>query len=225
MLRTGRILRRVKKRALRVHGALVNSLLMLGLVPSLSAAEALPPPFGLAWGDSPTRLVDWAVRTKLDQTVKAPAEKPRLKILMISAAKGALPGHDASVLEARFMDGQLFEVALHYSYPGRKADFVRGQFVELKGILTRRHGAFKPSGNLRDSPRDGIITRSTAYQNEPATKRSLLLVLTEVTDAKRGDAAARFSVVYHSDGVVEDEGPRVIIRRDGVDLPDGPIAP
>jgi hypothetical protein len=49
-----------------------------------------------------------------------------------------------------------------------------------------------------------------------------MLVLTEVSDAKRGDASARFSVVYHNGGVLKDEGPRVIIRRDGVDLPGKP---
>ncbi len=203
---------------------MVFCMVIPGAVAQLRAAEPLPPPFGLNWGDAPTLLVDWAVRTKLDQLVKAPADQPRLKILMITAAKGNLPGHEASTLEARFMDGRLFEVAIHYTYPGKKADFVRGQFVELKGILTRRHGSFKPSGDSRER-RDGILVRSTAYRNGPTANRSLMLVLTEVADEKRGDAAARFTVVYHNSGLLRDEGPQVIIRRDGVDLPDGPPGP
>ena len=101
----------------------------------LWAAEPLQPPFGLSWGDSPTRLVDWAMRTKLDQTVKAPADQPRLKVLLVSPVRGTLPGHDATTLEARFMDGKLFEVALHYTYPGRNSAFVRAQFAELRKKL------------------------------------------------------------------------------------------
>jgi hypothetical protein len=92
----------------------------------------------------------------------------------------------------------------------------------LKKILTRRHGAFKPGGVKREAPIEGVITRSTAFQIDPAPGRHLMLVLTEVSDAKRGDASARFSVVYHNGGVLKDEGPRVIIRRDGVDLPGKP---
>ena len=172
--------------------------------------------FGLSWGDSPARLVDWAVRTNLDQVVKAPAGQPRMKILMVSAAKGSLPGHDATTLEARFLDGRLYEVTLHYNYPGRGADFVRGQFIELKKILTRRHGPFKPDGKKRSAPLGGVVTRSTAFRIEPAADRRLLLVLTDVTDVKRGDSAARFSVVYHSGGQLKEKEPRVTIRRAGV---------
>lgn len=188
----------------------------------LYGAEPLQPPFGLSWGDSPTRLVDWAVRTKLDQVIKAPADRPRLKVLMVSPAKGTLPGHDATTLEARFMDGELFEVALHYNYPGKNALFVRTRFAALKKILTQRHGPFKLGARGRDEPRDGITTRSTAYQIEPAPGRNLMLVLTEVSDSKRADSSARFSVVYHNGGVLADEGSKVIIRREGVDIPSRP---
>ncbi len=187
----------------------------------LWAAEPLQPPFGLSWGDSPTRLLDWAMRTKLDQTVKAPADQPRLKVLLVSPARGTLPGHDATTLEARFMDGKLFEVALHYTYPGRKSAFVRAQFAELRKILSHRHGPLQMGAKTREEPLDGVVTRSTAYQIEPAPGSNLMLVMTEVTDAKRGDKSARFSVVYHNGGVLQQEGPRVIIRRDGVDVPPG----
>lgn len=205
-----------------VRRRLVFGFLMLSSAFSVRAAEPLLPPFGLSWGGSPNRLVDWAVRTKLDQTVKALADQPRLKILLVAPSSGPLPGHEASTLEARFMDGKLFEVALHYTYPGKKAAFVRTKFLVLKKILTRRHGAFKPGGVKREAPIEGVITRSTAFQIDPAPGRHLILVLTEVSDAKRGDASARFSVVYHNGGVLKDEGPRVIIRRDGVDLPGKP---
>ncbi len=188
----------------------------------LRAAEPLQPPFGLSWGDSPAGLVEWAVRTGLDQTVKAPAGQPRLKILLVAPAEGSLPGHEATTLEARFMDGKLFEVALHYTYPGRKSSFVRGQFAELKKILTRRHGPLQLGGKAREEPKGGVTTRSTAFQIEPAVGRSLMLVLTEVSDDRRGDSSARFSVVYHNGGVLQEESSRVIIRRDGVEFPNRP---
>lgn len=197
---------------------LLGVLLLSACVPVVGA-EPLQPPFGLSWGDSPNRLVDWAVRMKLDQTVKAPADEPRLKILLVSPAKGSLPGHDASTLEARFMDGKLFEVALHYSYPGKGAPFVRAQFVELKKILTRRHGGFKPGGQKRETPIEGVTTRSTAFQIDPAPARYLMLILTEAMDTKRGDASARFTVIYHNGGLLKEDSETVIIRRDGVDPP------
>jgi len=161
------------------------------------------------------------MRTKLDQTVKAPADQPRLKVLLVSPARGTLPGHDATTLEARFMDGKLFEVALHYTYPGRNSAFVRAQFAELRKILSHRHGPLQMGAKTREEPLDGVVTRSTAYQIEPAPGSNLMLVMTEVTDAKRGDKSARFSVVDLTGRVLQQEGHRVIIRRDGVDVPSG----
>ena len=206
----------------KVRTFLICGFLALHGVSVLCAADPLQPPFGLSWGDSPTRLVDWATRTKLDQTVKAPAEQPRVKILRVTPAKGTLPGHDATTLEARFMDGKLFEVALHYTYPGRTSTFVRAQFAELKRILAHRHGPLQLGAKTRGEPLDGVATRSTAYQIDPAPGSSLMLVMTEVSDTKRGDQSARFSVVYHNNGALQQEGSRVIIRRDELDLPGKP---
>ncbi|MGC6581323.1 MAG: hypothetical protein ACON4K_03235 [Akkermansiaceae bacterium] len=188
----------------------------------LLAAEPLLPPFGLNWGDSPNGLVEWASRTGLDQTVKAPASDPRLKVLLVSSPKGKLPGHEASVVEARFNHGRLFEVTLHYTYPGRKSSFVRGRFAELKRILAQRHGPLSLGAKSRKEPLAGVASSSIAYQLEPAAGRSLMLVMTEVVDTKREDRSARFSVVYHNSGVIEDESPSVIIRGDGVDTPKKP---
>ena len=119
------------------------------------------------------------------------------------------------------MDGKLFEVALHYTYPGRNSVFVRAQFAELRKILSHRHGPLQMGAKTREELLDGVISRSTAYQIEPAPGSNLMLVMTEVTDAKRGDKSARFSVVAESGSDLQQEGPRVIIRRDGVDVPSG----
>tara|TARA_Y100001933_G_scaffold179852_1_gene178298 strand:+ start:60 stop:734 length:675 start_codon:yes stop_codon:yes gene_type:complete len=188
----------------------------------LQAAEPLLPPFGLKWGDSPNGLVEWALRSSLDQTVKAPASDPRLKVLLVSSPKGPLPGHEATTLEARFIDGRLFEVTLHYTYPGRESTFVRGRFAELKRILAQRHGPLGLGAKTRKQPLEGVSSSSIAYQREPAAGRILMLVLTEVVDTKRGDRSARFSVVYHNGGIVESDAPPVIIRRSEIGSPQKP---
>ena len=200
---------------------LICSILIHGIC-FLQAAEPLLPPLGLKWGDSPNGLVGWASRTNLDQTVKAPASDPRLKVLLVSSPQGTLPGHAATTLEARFIDGRLFEVTLHYTYPGRKSSFVRGQFAELKRILAQRHGPLALGAKRRKEPLAGVSSSSIAYQLEPVAGRSLMLVMTEVVDTKRGDRSARFSVIYHNGGIIEDDPPPVIIRRSDTGSPRKP---
>ena len=39
--------------------------------------------------------------------------------MVVKVPKGTLPDHAASSVEARFADGRLFEVAVHYTFPGR----------------------------------------------------------------------------------------------------------
>jgi hypothetical protein len=46
-----------------------------------------------------------------------------------------------------------------------------------------------------------------------------MLILTETMDTKRGDASARFTVIYHNGGLLKEDSETVIIRRDGVDPP------
>lgn len=205
-----------------IAGALVSWMILTSAC--VGAGEAISPPFGLTWGDSPARLLDWAARMRLDQTVKVPADRPRLKILTIGSPGGTLPEHDASMIEAHFLDGLLTEVTLHYTYPGRPAPFVRGKFAELKRLLATRHGAFQPAGVNR-TREDGIAKESEAFQLHVGRGSHLLLALTEVRDLKRGDAAARFSVVYHHDGEKEDSEATVIIRRENSDLPAVPAQP
>ena len=99
---------------------------------------------------------------------------------------------------------------------------MRGRFAELKRILAQRHGPLSLGAKSRKEPLAGVASSSIAYQLEPAAGRSLMLVMTEVVDTKREDRSARFSVVYHNSGVIEDESPSVIIRGDGVDTPKKP---
>ena len=176
--------------------------LLLLLAVRCVAAEPLPPPLDLQWGGSPARLMALADRFGMDKTVRTPGKEPRITILEVGPEKGSLPGHDASGVEARFLGGKLYEVAVHYTYPGRKTDFVKARFVELKKGLTARYGRFQFDGE-RKSVADGISTKSESYHIRMADGRTLLLAVTEVKDVKRGDSAARFSVVYHNAAVLD----------------------
>ena len=186
---------------MRLGFSVLLSVLMLA--GAVRAGEPLPPPLELNWGDSPNWLVGWADRYGLDKNVRAPGKEPRLTILKVGKAKGPLPGHEATSVEARFIDGRLFEVTVHYTYPGRSIDFVKGRFLELKSGLTVRHGKFRFNGKKKPVVRDGISTSSEAYHLEAGEGRMLLLAVTEVKDVTRGDSAARFSVVYRNESILE----------------------
>lgn len=161
------------------------------------AEDALSAPFSLKWGDGPGRLIQWASATGLDQVIKVPAAEPRLRIFSVSAAGGSLPGHDASTVECRFRDGALFEVAVHYTYPGKSAVEVRDRFVVLKNLLAKRHGKFVARAPKTIGPVWGIRTTQSSFRNDLPGGYFLLLAKTEVADVERGDEAVRFSVVYH----------------------------
>ena len=190
----------------------LSLLLLAGL--ATSRGGELAPPFGLSWGGAPGRLVDWAKRFELDLLVKAPGKEPDVSILLITPETGSLPDHEASMLEARFIGGKLFEVGVHYTYPGQRSEFVQGRSVEMKRLLTVTHGEFKLSGRQKDV-KDGITTTSEAYHLEPEPGYLLMLARTVVTDTKRGDTATRFSVVYHSDRVLRAERDRASATREG----------
>lgn len=177
----------------------------LSLVAGARGGEPLSPPLDLKWGDSPSWLVGWADRHGMDKNVKAPGSNKRLTILEVGPEAGSLPGHEATSVEARFMDGRLFEVAVHYTYPGRSSDFVKGRFLELKSGLTVRHGKFRFNGKKKPLVKDGIATSSEAWHLEAGEGRMLLLAVTEVKDVKRGDSAGRFSVVYRNEAIIAKE--------------------
>lgn len=176
----------------------------LPVVPVAPVAQAgvIQPPFGLHWGDSPGGLIDWAARFKLDVLVKALGDRPRQKSLIISPREGTLPEHESTSLEAHFIDGRLFEVSVHYTYPGKKTDFVKGRYFALKNLLTKHHGPLAFNGRKKEAAQ-GIETISEAYHVEPRPGNLLLLAMTEVRDIKRGDSGARFSLLYHNEDILE----------------------
>lgn len=184
-----------------LSGGWKGLVLALLLAVRCGAAEPLPPPLELDWGGSPARLMALADRFGLDKTVRTPGKQPRMTIVKIGSEKGPLPGHHASEVEGRYIGGRLYEVTVHYTYPGKPRDFVKARFVELKKGLSTRYGAFQFNGKKKFSE-GGVATSSESYHVNVADGRTLLLALTEVKDIVRGDSAATFSVVYHNASIL-----------------------
>jgi len=158
----------------------------------------LSPPFGLSWGDSPEKLVTWAAKHKLNNTITQPGKQPSLRILKISSDKGFLPGTKASAVEARFLSGKLYELTVHYFDATVPADTITARFEKLKKQLIVEHGNFRANQQQR-SVHDQYATRTHSYHREPVKGLFMLLVHTEVEDIIRKTKEAKFSLVYRND--------------------------
>ncbi len=166
----------------------------------LGAQAVLEPPLGLHWGDSPEKLVAWASRHALDVVVSLPGDQPALRVLRVSARQGFLPGMQAGTVEARFLGGRLFEVALDYADPSAPAQVIETRFEKLKRQLTAEYGALTP--NRGDTTvDDGFATRRISLHREPVRGLFLLLAFTEVEDTLRKSREARFSLLYRNDNL------------------------
>jgi len=178
--------------------------LALALIPLLAgplrAQAVLEPPFGLTWGDTPEKLIDWAGRHSLDVRITLPGDSPGLRIVRVEAAGGLLPGSRAHAVEARFLEGRLFELAVHYGRGGEDPELVERRFTEMRRGLTAEHG--KLALNQQDrSVADKFSTRTLSYHHEPVKGLFLMLALTEVEDLLRRSRRVTFSLVYRNDNL------------------------
>ena len=161
----------------------------------------LAPPFGLQWGDTPDKILDWSEEKNLDVTIEIKGDQPELRVIRVSSARGPLPGHKAYALETRYHWGKLFEVTIHYGAPGMSPAKVRAEFDQLKSAMALRHGAFTPN-NKQENQEDGIIRKSISYHIEPVSGLLLLLGLTEMEDVQRKKRSARFSLLYRNQNII-----------------------
>lgn len=169
----------------------------------LHAQAVLEPPFGLRWGDTPEKLIDWASRHSLDVNISLPGDQPALRIVKISPRQGNLPGAAAQALEGRFHSGRLFEVTVHYRDPAAKADEMEIRFNKLKKELTGEYGAL--SANRQDRTiKDQFATRTLSFHREPVKGLFLLLAYTEIEDQLRQTREATFSLLYRNDNLRQD---------------------
>ena len=164
-----------------------------------AAAQAMiEPPFGLRWGDSPEKLIDWGTKHSLDLTISLPGDQPGMRIVKVAARKGFLPDTKASAVEGRFLGGRLFELTVHYADPEASADLMEARFEELRKQVAREHGELRTNQQQR-AVADQFVTRTQSFHREPVKGLFLLLAWTEVEDLLRKSREARFSLVYRND--------------------------
>ena len=162
------------------------------------AQAVLEPPFGLRWGDSPEKLIDWAARHALDVTIRLPGDQPGLRIVRIEPRKGFLPETKAGAIEGHFLGGKLFELTVHYFDRDASAELMLARFEELRKQVATEHGALRTNQQQR-SVEDQFVTRTQSFHREPVKGLFLLLAYTEVEDLLRKSRDARFSLIYRNE--------------------------
>ncbi len=175
-------------------------LLWLVLASPLPAQAVLEPPFGLKWGDSPERLIDWARRHTLDVRITIPGKQPDRRILAIRPESGTLPSSEAEALEARFQTGRLYEVTVRYGKTAGEADDVERRFNEMKRELSTEYGRLTANQQEKSVEND-FATRTLSFHREPVKGLFLLLAFTEMNDLLRKNREATFSLVYRNDNL------------------------
>lgn len=173
---------------------------LLGFATGLPAcAQAiLDPPFGLRWGDTPEKLIEWADKHQLNATITLQGKQPALRLLRISPEKGFLPDSRAAAVEGRFMGGRLYELTVDYSDATATADEMETRFEALRKQTAREYGALRPNQQQR-SVVNQFVTRTQSFHREPVKGLFLLLAYTEVEDLLRHSKVARFSLIYRND--------------------------
>jgi len=176
--------------------------LALWSVPALhaSAQGVLEPPYGLKWGDSPEKLIDWASRHALDVTISLPGDQPALRVVTVKARNGQLPGSRESAIEGRFLSGHLIELTDHYHDPEASSDLMEDRFQKLKRQLAGEYGALTANQQQR-TVEDQFATKTQSFHREPVKGLFLMLACTEVEDLLRKSKEIRFSLMYRNDNL------------------------
>jgi hypothetical protein len=175
--------------------------ILLALTPGgLGAQAVLEPPFGMKWGDSPEKLVDWARERRFDIRITIPGNAPEIREFHVAPELGTLPRTEATALEARFLEARLIEITVHYRYPDESFDVTEARFLKLKRRLTGEHGDFVANHSGREID-DDFVTRTRSFHREPVEGLFLLLASTEVEDLRRERKELTFSLIYRNDNL------------------------
>lgn len=158
----------------------------------------LVPPFGLRWGDSPEKLIEWASRHALDVTITLPGDQPALRILRIQPKKGFLPETQAGAVEGRFITGKLYELTVDYFDPDASSELIASRFEALRKQVALEHGPLLTNQQQRVVD-DHFVTRTQSFHREPVKGLFLLLAFTEVEDQLRKSKDAKFSLIYRNE--------------------------
>ncbi len=166
----------------------------------LGGEVLLRPPLGRQWGEAPSGLLEWAGKVGLDVIVELPADEPDLQIFTFQESGGGIPGEKwktAKAIEARFFQDRLFELTIHFEFPGMAPDKVRQSFHRVKQEREKKLGQFRLNGRSQ-SVDDQFLTREEAFHYEPAPNVFLMMAYTSVEDQLRKTGEGRYSVVYHN---------------------------
>jgi hypothetical protein len=165
-----------------------------------SSQTVLEPPFGLHWGDSPEKLVQWATRLALDVTISLPGNQPTLKIIKINRPIGNLPDTEASGVEGRFVAGKLFELTVHYQDSDATADQMEARFIALRKQISQNQGPLLAGQQQREVV-DQYVTRTQSFHREAVKGLFLLLAFSEIEDLPRNTRISRFSLIYRNENL------------------------
>lgn len=160
----------------------------------------IEPPYGLRWGDSPQKLIDWAAKHSLDVNLSLPGDQPALRIVRLQPKKGFIPDTKAGAIEGRFLGGKMFEVTVHYFDPEASAEIMAARFLETRHQITTEQGKLTANQQQR-TVEDQFVTRTESFHREPVRGLFILLAFTEVEDLLRGKREARYSVIYRNDNL------------------------
>jgi hypothetical protein len=168
------------------------------MVSPINAQAMLEPPFGLHWGDSPEKLIQWASRFALDVTISLPGDQPDLRVVKIQPRKGNLPETVASGVEGRFLAGKLFELTIHYQDPEASADQMETRFLAMRKQINQEQGTLL-TNQQQESVEDQFITHTQSFHRETVKGLFLLLTYTEINDTLRNVKQSKFTIIYHND--------------------------
>lgn len=171
--------------------------IILVAAPLSLRADVIELPFGLRWGDRPSKVLDWAQKENLDATIELPGRDTKLRIIHVRPSKGNLPGHKVRKLTTLYRDGRLFEIVLHYSGDGLAVPVVKGRFLKLKRQLGRDFGTFETS-RIDRSNENSLRSTSESYHVEPSPGILIIGVYSEVFDDLRKTGESKFSFIYRN---------------------------
>jgi hypothetical protein len=190
---------------LRILNCSLSIFVITALSNAISAQEMLEPPFGLRWGDSPEKLVQWANRLSLNITISLPGDQPALRILKIGSYRGNLPGNEVNEIEGKFISGKLYEVTVHYYEPELPLQQMETRFKLLKRQVSIEQGELQIDQDSKIVS-DNFLIQKTSYRRETIKGLHLLLVSTSIEDMLRKSQSLRFSLVYQNVNLLQESG-------------------
>ena len=161
----------------------------------------LEPPLGMKWGDRPERLIQWADQHELDVGIDLPARSPEMRVIRLSRSSPSQPIENGiRRIEARYVEGRMIEMTLHYGGQGNSGEQVEADFNLEKKRLTTEHGKFIANQHEK-VVKNEFSTETRSLHREPVRGLFLLIAFTRIEDLLRHQSEAEYSVMYRNDNL------------------------